>query len=116
MRRFRQFGQVGANALLEFARVVKEREQVVAGTLHHLTVEEVESWLLLCQPVHVTVLLMPHGDATNVAPPIASGDLHLRAPSFVFVDAIDAIAGRHARKDPRRCATFNALIAQLIGE
>ncbi|KAG6489752.1 hypothetical protein ZIOFF_051030 [Zingiber officinale] len=37
-------------------------------------------------------------------------------PSFVFVDEIDAIAGRHARKDPRRCATFNAMIAQLNGE
>ncbi|XP_042410177.1 cysteine proteinase inhibitor A-like [Zingiber officinale] len=30
------------NALLEFTRVVKAREQVVAGTLHHLTVEVVE--------------------------------------------------------------------------
>ncbi|XP_042440144.1 cysteine proteinase inhibitor-like [Zingiber officinale] len=30
------------NALLEFARVVKARKQVVAGTLHHLTVEAVE--------------------------------------------------------------------------
>ncbi|KAG6532270.1 hypothetical protein ZIOFF_006110 [Zingiber officinale] len=30
------------NALLEFAHVVKAREQVVAGTLHHLTVEAVE--------------------------------------------------------------------------
>ncbi|KAG6510362.1 hypothetical protein ZIOFF_028372 [Zingiber officinale] len=30
------------NALLEFTRVVKTREQVVAGTLHHLTVEAVE--------------------------------------------------------------------------
>ncbi|KAG6517442.1 hypothetical protein ZIOFF_020834 [Zingiber officinale] len=30
------------NVLLEFARVVKAREQVVAGTLHHLTVEAVE--------------------------------------------------------------------------
>ncbi|KAG6523602.1 hypothetical protein ZIOFF_013467 [Zingiber officinale] len=30
------------NALLEFARVVKAREQVVAGTLHHLTVEAIE--------------------------------------------------------------------------
>ncbi|KAK4439554.1 ATP-dependent zinc metalloprotease FTSH 12, chloroplastic [Sesamum alatum] len=38
------------------------------------------------------------------------------APAFVFVDEIDAIAGRHARKDPRRCATFEALIAQLDGE
>ncbi|KAK4398751.1 ATP-dependent zinc metalloprotease FTSH 12, chloroplastic [Sesamum angolense] len=28
----------------------------------------------------------------------------------------DAIAGRHARKDPRRSATFEALIAQLDGE
>lgn len=38
------------------------------------------------------------------------------APSFVFVDEVDAIAGRHARKDPRRRATFEALIAQLDGE
>nr|QKY65109.1 FTSH protease 12 [Passiflora pittieri] len=38
------------------------------------------------------------------------------APSFVFVDEIDAIAGRYARKDPRRLETFNALIAQLDGE
>ncbi|KAM1346734.1 hypothetical protein ACFX13_036758 [Malus domestica] len=38
------------------------------------------------------------------------------APSFVFVDEIDAIAGRHARLDPRRRATFEALIAQLDGE
>ncbi|KAF6137574.1 hypothetical protein GIB67_031853 [Kingdonia uniflora] len=38
------------------------------------------------------------------------------APSFVFIDEIDAIAGRHARKDPRRRATFEALIAQLDGE
>lgn len=38
------------------------------------------------------------------------------APAFVFVDEIDAIAGRHARKDPRRKATFEALIAQLDGD
>ncbi|CAM8882511.1 unnamed protein product [Rhodiola kirilowii] len=38
------------------------------------------------------------------------------APSFVFVDEIDAIAGRHAIQDPRRRATYNALIAQLDGE
>ncbi|KAG6538795.1 hypothetical protein ZIOFF_003924 [Zingiber officinale] len=30
------------NALLEFVRVVKAREQVVAGTLHHLTMEAIE--------------------------------------------------------------------------
>ena len=41
---------------------------------------------------------------------------YVQAPSFVFVDEIDAIAGRHARKDPRRRATFEALIAQLDGE
>lgn len=40
----------------------------------------------------------------------------IQAPAFVFVDEIDAIAGRHARKDPRRRATFEALIAQLDGE
>ncbi|KAL8461893.1 hypothetical protein ACS0TY_033099 [Phlomoides rotata] len=38
------------------------------------------------------------------------------APSFVFIDEIDAIAGRHARKDPRRRATFEALVAQLDGD
>ncbi|XP_049385277.1 ATP-dependent zinc metalloprotease FTSH 12, chloroplastic [Solanum stenotomum] len=38
------------------------------------------------------------------------------APAFVFIDEIDAIAGRHARKDPRRKATFEALISQLDGE
>ncbi|RRT55665.1 hypothetical protein GW17_00035667, partial [Ensete ventricosum] len=38
------------------------------------------------------------------------------APSFVFVDEIDAIAGRHARKDSRSRATFEALITQLDGE
>ncbi|XP_059277402.1 ATP-dependent zinc metalloprotease FTSH 12, chloroplastic isoform X1 [Lycium ferocissimum] len=38
------------------------------------------------------------------------------APAFVFIDEIDAIAGRHAKKDPRRKATFEALIAQLDGE
>ncbi|XP_010520100.1 PREDICTED: cysteine proteinase inhibitor 6 [Tarenaya hassleriana] len=31
------------NALLEFARVVKAKEQVVAGTLHHLTLEVIEA-------------------------------------------------------------------------
>nr|QKY65085.1 FTSH protease 12 [Passiflora tenuiloba] len=38
------------------------------------------------------------------------------APSFVFVDEIDAIAGRHAREDPKRMQTLNALIAQLERE
>lgn len=40
----------------------------------------------------------------------------LQAPAFVFVDEIDAIAGRHARKDPGRRGTFEALISQLDGE
>ncbi|XP_071730321.1 ATP-dependent zinc metalloprotease FTSH 12, chloroplastic-like [Rutidosis leptorrhynchoides] len=38
------------------------------------------------------------------------------APAFIFVDEIDAIAGRHARKDPRRRSTFEALMAQLDGD
>ncbi|CAL5196766.1 unnamed protein product [Lathyrus oleraceus] len=38
------------------------------------------------------------------------------APCFVFVDEIDAIAGRHTKKDPRGRATFEALISQLDGE
>ncbi|KAH7536616.1 hypothetical protein FEM48_Zijuj03G0003600 [Ziziphus jujuba var. spinosa] len=32
-----------ANALLEFVRVVKAQEQVVAGTLHHLTLEAIDA-------------------------------------------------------------------------
>ncbi|KAF4346459.1 cysteine proteinase inhibitor 12 [Cannabis sativa] len=31
------------NAMIEFARVVKSEEQVVAGTLHHLTLEAIEA-------------------------------------------------------------------------
>lgn len=31
------------NSLLEFARVVRAQEQVVAGTLHHLTLEVIEA-------------------------------------------------------------------------
>ncbi|XXG50568.1 hypothetical protein AAC387_Pa02g4555 [Persea americana] len=31
------------NAILEFARLVKAEEQVVAGTLHHLTVEAIDT-------------------------------------------------------------------------
>ncbi|OAY82451.1 Cysteine proteinase inhibitor 12 [Ananas comosus] len=31
------------NALLEFGRVVKAKEQVVAGTLHHLTLEAIDA-------------------------------------------------------------------------
>lgn len=31
------------NALLEFAKVVKAQEQLVAGTLHHLTIEAIEA-------------------------------------------------------------------------
>ncbi|XP_031279419.1 cysteine proteinase inhibitor 12 [Pistacia vera] len=31
------------NAVLEFGRVVKAQEQVVAGTLHHLTIEAIEA-------------------------------------------------------------------------
>ncbi|KAL9227066.1 hypothetical protein vseg_002803 [Gypsophila vaccaria] len=38
------------------------------------------------------------------------------APCFVFIDEIDAIAGRHAKNDPRRRATYEALISQLDGE
>lgn len=34
---------VAKNALLEFARVVKAREQVVVGTLHHLTIEVIDA-------------------------------------------------------------------------
>ncbi|XP_050235028.1 cysteine proteinase inhibitor 6 [Mercurialis annua] len=31
------------NAMVEFARVVKAKEQVVAGTVHHLTIEAIEA-------------------------------------------------------------------------
>ncbi|OVA20673.1 Proteinase inhibitor I25 [Macleaya cordata] len=35
--------EMTTNALLEFARVVKAKEQVVAGTMHHLTLEVIEA-------------------------------------------------------------------------
>ncbi|KAL8152458.1 hypothetical protein V2J09_010218 [Rumex salicifolius] len=38
------------------------------------------------------------------------------APAFIFVDEIDAIAGRHVQKDPKRKAILDTLIAQLDGE
>ncbi|CAN1263186.1 ATP-dependent zinc metalloprotease FTSH 12, chloroplastic [Linum perenne] len=38
------------------------------------------------------------------------------APSFVFIDEIDAIAGKQALKDAGRRPTYDALIAQLDGE
>lgn len=56
---------------------------------------------------------MPNVDLGNL---ICLSCVFIQAPCFVFVDEIDAIAGRHARKDPRRSATFEALIAQLDGE
>lgn len=31
------------NALLEFSKVVKAKEQVVAGTMHHLTLEVIDA-------------------------------------------------------------------------
>lgn len=31
------------NGMLEFARVVKAKEQVVSGTLHHLTIEAIDA-------------------------------------------------------------------------
>ncbi|CAN0901915.1 ATP-dependent zinc metalloprotease FTSH 12, chloroplastic [Linum grandiflorum] len=38
------------------------------------------------------------------------------APSFVFIDEIDAIAGKQALRDTGRRPTYEALIAQLDGE
>ncbi|KAJ1698390.1 hypothetical protein LUZ63_006902 [Rhynchospora breviuscula] len=38
------------------------------------------------------------------------------APSFVFIDEIDAIVGRNAKLDKRRSATFDALLSQLDGD
>lgn len=37
------FSHFMKNALLEYAKVVKAKEQVVAGTLHHLTVEVIDA-------------------------------------------------------------------------
>ncbi|KAK7342884.1 hypothetical protein VNO80_25842 [Phaseolus coccineus] len=37
------------------------------------------------------------------------------APCFVFVDEIDAIAGRHARKDPREGQLLRLLLHSLMG-
>ncbi|KAK0596437.1 hypothetical protein LWI29_015699 [Acer saccharum] len=47
---------------------------------------------------------------------VKENHLQVASSCFIFVDEIDAIAGRQAIKDPRRRATFEALIAQLDGE
>lgn len=60
-------------------------------------------------PVYIYVYIFARRKKKNLM-------LTMQAPSFVFVDEIDAIAGRHARKDPRSRATFEALISQLDGE
>ncbi|KAL5975755.1 ATP-dependent zinc metalloprotease FTSH 12, chloroplastic [Asimina triloba] len=41
---------------------------------------------------------------------------NMQAPSFIFVDEIDAIVGIGARRDRRRRAAFNALLRELDGE
>lgn len=38
------------------------------------------------------------------------------APSFIFIDEVDALAGKHANDDPERKSTFEQLLSQLDGE
>jgi cell division protease FtsH len=42
--------------------------------------------------------------------------LVLQAPSFVFIDEIDALAGKSMNDDAERRATFQQLLAELDGE
>jgi len=39
-----------------------------------------------------------------------------QAPSFVFIDEIDALAGKNVNDDAERRATFHQLLAELDGE
>jgi ATP-dependent 26S proteasome regulatory subunit len=39
-----------------------------------------------------------------------------QAPSFVFIDEIDALAGKNVNDDAERRATFQQLLAELDGE
>ncbi|KAK4837718.1 hypothetical protein QYF36_007920 [Acer negundo] len=65
--------------------------------------------VVIATPGRIKVLLEEDPDI----PPMF---LKTKAPAFISVDEIDAIAGRQAMKDPRRRATFEALIAQLDSE
>lgn len=42
--------------------------------------------------------------------------LDSQAPSFVFIDEIDALAGKNVNDDAERRATFQQLLSELDGE
>lgn len=75
------------NALLEFARVVKAQEQVVAGTLHHLTLEAIDAGKKTLYEAKVWVKPwlnfkelqeFKHADAAHSSSPFTSSDLGVK--------------------------------------
>jgi len=70
------------NSLLEFARVVKAREQVVAGTLHHLTLEAIDAGEKKIYEAKVWV--KPWMNFKELTEFKHAGDVH--APSFTTSD------------------------------
>ncbi|KAG7945946.1 hypothetical protein I3843_14G013000 [Carya illinoinensis] len=75
------------NALLEFARVVKAHEQVVAGTLHHLTLEAIDAGKKKVYEAKVWVKPwinfkelqeFKHADAAQSSSPFTSSDLGVK--------------------------------------
>lgn len=62
-----------------------------------------EAYAQYCQILYAKVVVI---DAWN----------SWQAPSFVFIDEIDALAGKNVNDDAERRATFHQLLAELDGE
>ncbi|GAB2212647.1 hypothetical protein Droror1_Dr00020625 [Drosera rotundifolia] len=99
------------NKVLEFSRVVKAREQVVAGMLHHLTVEAIDGGMkklyeakILVQPwlnVQKLTEFTHAGDSPYITPSDlgADRDGHVRGWKVVPVDDPEVLnAAHHAVK------------------
>lgn len=81
------------NALLEFVRVVKAKEQVVAGTMHHLTVEAIDAGKKKLYEAKVWV--KPWLGFKEVQEFKHAGDAETETPSFTSSD-LGVKQGGHA--------------------